>query len=312
MYSFYTKVQNFEPFLFYGENDQQECVASLLAVVISEGKGLKGYLSSRVVVYGGPIIDVDCTNALEMLDLLLKSLVNKLRTKSIFIQFRNFFEWNSVEKQIFKNNGFDFKERINLVIDTSDRATVLSRISTTKRRQIKKALNSGATISTPKSETDVKQLYSLLFHLYKNKVKKPLPGWPFFKEFYKISKTGKLGIILLVKTNNKIIGGIIAPFTQDKNIYEWYVVGLDNKYKKQYPSILATWAPIDYALKNNLLQFDFMGLGKPDVDYGVRDFKLNFGGTEQVVNYGRFGRRNKILYPLVEWMYNLMRYIKLV
>ena len=50
-----------------------------------------------------------------------------------------------------------------------------------------------------------------------------------------------------------------------------------------------------------------MGLGKPQDKYGVRDFKLRFGNN--LVNYGRFGRRNKILYPIVQFAYNILREI---
>jgi len=169
-------------------------------------------------------------------------------------------------------------------------------------------LESGACIEEPQSEDEVKIYYHLLLDLYKNKVRKPLPDWSFFKEFYYNSLEGKLGIIRLIKVKNRIIGGILSPITNSKNIYEWYVVGLDGEYKKQFPSILATWIPIDYALTNQLQHFDFMGLGKPDVHYGVRDFKMKFG--KEVVNYGRFGRRNnKILYKLVEFGYNIARYL---
>ena len=50
---------------------------------------------------------------------------------------------------------------------------------------------------------------------------------------------------------------------------------------------MATWAAIDYANKNMIERFDFMGAGKPnDGGYGVRDFKAKFGG--ELVEYGRF------------------------
>ena len=194
------------------------------------------------------------------------------------------------------------------MVDTLDKDLALSNISTSKRRQLKKAIESGANISEAQTEEEVFEFYTLLLNLYKNKVKKPLPDWSFFKEFYNFSKENKLGIIRLIKFDDKIIGGILSPITPNKVIYEWYVVGLDKEYKKQYPSILATWSPIDYATDNKILQFDFMGLGKPDDYYGVRDFKMKFGNN--MVNYGRFGRRNKFLYGIVEFSYNILRSIK--
>jgi lipid II:glycine glycyltransferase (peptidoglycan interpeptide bridge formation enzyme) len=110
-----------------------------------------------------------------------------------------------------------------------------------------------------------------------------------------MSKNEKMGKYFLIEYKKKIIGGIMCPITMGKAIYELYVCGLDGKYKDVYPSALATWAPIDYGLKNRLEYFDFMGAGKPDQNYGVREFKSKFGGT--LVKYGRFERiNNKPLY----------------
>jgi len=54
-----------------------------------------------------------------------------------------------------------------------------------------------------------------------------------------------------------------------------------------------------------------MGVGKPNVPYGVRDFKMRFGGT--VVNYGRYIRiSNKFIYMLAEFGYNILSLMKKV
>jgi len=74
------------------------------------------------------------------------------------------------------------------------------------------------------------------------------------------------------------------------------------KYLSQCVGNLGT---IDYAAKNGLKFFDFMGAGASDKDYGVRKFKSQFGG--KLVEYGRFLRvYNKFLYSLGKiglWVY---------
>lgn len=308
MYLFYKKVQNFEPFVFFAINDIGELSGVLLAVLIKEGKGLKGYFSSRVVIYGGPLIAENKQKPV-ILDLMLDALVEKLKNKSIFIQFRNFFQWNDAEKAVFEKYQFQFKKRLNLIVDTRDKAKTWSGISESRRRQIRKGLKTGAVIKDPANVKEVREFYDLLVDLYRNKVKKPLPDWSFFESFYNFSKEGKLGIIKILKKDDIVIGGILSPVTPYKGIYEWYVAGLDRDYKKQYPSIMVTWASIHYAIEEKLNYFDFMGLGVPEKEYGVREFKLKFGG--QIVNYGRFARRNnKQLYHLAEIGYNLIRLIK--
>ena len=306
MYSFYEKVNNFTPYVFIAE-EENKIKGVLLAVLIKEGKGIKGYFSSRVVVYGGPLISID--KNIEVLEVLLKELVNRLKRKSIFIQFRNFFEWKEKEKSVFAKYGFIFRDRLNLIVSTKDKKEALKNISESRRRQIRLGLKNNAKTEKPKNIKEVEQFYILLVHLYKEKVKKPLPDWSFFNAFYQESKKGNLGVIRLVKSaDNKVIGGILAPVTPGLTVYEWYVVGMDKEFKKSYPSILATWSAIQFALENNFLYFDFMGLGVPHKEYGVRDFKSKFGG--QGVNYGRFARRNnKFFYLVAEMGYNLLRQI---
>ncbi len=307
MLEFYREVKNFEPYVFLSFDDkkQEKLNGVLLVVLIREGKGIKGYFSSRAVIYGGPIIIGE--EKKKILDELLAVLVKKIKNKTVFIQFRNFFEWTPDEKSIFKQHGFVFRERLNLIVDTSSEKSFWSGMSASRRRQIKRGLqNNEITITDPVDESEVYIFYSLLYNLYKKKVKKPLPDYSFFLSFYHFSKKKKLGIIKLVKVNGKIIGGILSPVTKEKNIYEWYITGLNNEYKSYYPSIMATWASIEFALINNLDHFDFMGLGTPKKEYGVRDFKIRFGG--KMVNYGRFARRNnKYLYSFAKFGFNFFR-----
>ena len=85
----------------------------------------------------------------------------------------------------------------------------------------------------------------------------------------------------------------MCPVYKD-TVYEWFVCGKDAEIKDIYSSVLATWAAIEYAANEGLTRFDFMGAGKPDQDYGVREFKSKFGG--ELVNYGRFVRINQKLH----------------
>jgi len=54
---------------------------------------------------------------------------------------------------------------------------------------------------------------------------------------------------------------------------------------------------MEYAIENSIPMFDFMGAGKPNEKYGVREYKSQFGGT--LVEHGRF------LYVSNQFLYNL-------
>jgi lipid II:glycine glycyltransferase (peptidoglycan interpeptide bridge formation enzyme) len=303
MFYLFRKTRKFDPVLvMIAENGK--ITGLLLAVLIKEYPNPIGFFSSRTVVYGGPLIEPTVENPKLILELILKELILKVKTRSIFIQFRNFTDMSD-GKDIFIKQGFRYMERLNYLVNTSSENIIKHNISSSKLRQIRKGLEAGASIIEPEDIGQVRDFYEILHYLYKYKVKKPLPGWMFFQNFYEQSKNGKLGIIRLIKYDGRIIGGILSPVFNKKVIYEWYVCGLDEKFKNAFPSVLATWAAMDYALKNNISTFDFMGVGIPDRDYGVREFKAKFGG--ELVNFGRFGRiNNKFLYAITEIGYNIL------
>jgi serine/alanine adding enzyme len=309
MYELFQKTGRMKPVVI-GIADKKAglLIGILSGVVIRELNGLAGYFTSRTVIYGGPLIDPHAADPEEILRKLLDGLINEVKNHSIFIQFRNF---NSQEdkKAAFQEYDFNYRDRLNLIVDTSSFETVNKNMSESRLRQIRKGIGVGAKCIEPENIDQVREFYHILFNLYKYKVKKPLPHWDFFEQFYRISCESRLGIIRLVEYQGKIIGGILSPVTSGKTIYEWYVCGLDQQYKEVYPSVLATWAAIDYAVTHNIPSFDFMGVGIPERDYGVRKFKSRFGG--ELVNYGRFARiNNKTFYLFSEMGYNLLAALK--
>jgi serine/alanine adding enzyme len=311
MYEFLENVNLIKPYKFIVKNNNDITQGHLFAYLIKEFRGIIGYFSSRVVIFGGPVIFTNNVSArLNILDSLLGQLVYTLRNKSVFIQFRNFHEWTAEEKEVFEKHGFIFRKRESLLINLSSEEIVLKGMSESKRRQIRIAQKHGAITRSPRSEEEVRRFYLILKVLYSRKIRKPLPDFSFFKEFYRLADKG-LGIIRVVVRDNEIIGGVVAPITSNETIYYWYVAGLDHKHKHSYPSVMAVWSLIEYGLSYGIKQLDFMGIGNEGNNYGVREFKMRF--SKNVVDYGRFGRRNnKLLYILAELGYNLLRIFKRV
>jgi lipid II:glycine glycyltransferase (peptidoglycan interpeptide bridge formation enzyme) len=275
--SFFQQVNNYESVLIVARK-HKEIVGSLLAVIIKEGTGLKGYFSRRCIVWGGPLIDGKDD---EVFVSLLHRLERFVSSKCIYIEFRNF--WDQTDyMNLFRKNAYNFNEHLNYIVQVSTLEESKAGLSKSKKRQVNKSLKSGAELVSAKNLKQIKQFYNLLYRLYKEKVRKPLPSFDFFSCFF---QNRSLGTYILVHYENRIIGGIMCPIYKD-TIYEWFVCGMDGNIKNVYPSVLATWGPIEYAANNGLKYFDFMGAGRPDENYGVREFKSKFGGN--LVNYGRF------------------------
>ena len=151
------------------------------------------------------------------------------------------------------------------------------------------------------NETEIKEWYAILQMLYRTKVKTPL--WPV--EFFLEAKRQGVGTFLLVKHEGKVIGGSMIV-TDGKCVYEWFECGHNAEYKEQYPSVMATWAGMNYAQAHGCARYDMMGAGEPGVPYGVRDFKAEFGG--KLVEHGRFLCVTKpLLYKIGAWGVKLLR-----
>lgn len=336
IYEFFKKIRRFDPLLLAAFDNNDNLCGVLVGIYIYERNGIGKLLSTRFVIYGGPLLIGSDETKRECLDYLLKELLSQTAKKALFIQFRNYFSWESFIP-VFEKYGFNYLDRLNFIIKVPDtgsripgnqqsatsnqqqnaRKSVLKNMSAGRWRQIEKGLRSGAEIIEPESIEQVKEFYDILYKLYRYKVRKPLADWSFFEIFYQFTSPAPsslvprppIGIIRLVKYEGRIIGGILAPVFGQKCIYEWYVCGLDKEYREQYPSVLATWAALGYAINNNIENFDFMGVGKPDVPYGVRDFKARFGG--ELVNYGRLTRiNNRFLYHVAELGYNVLALMK--
>jgi hypothetical protein len=276
------------------EEGQIRCLA--VAVVFQE-KGLKGFLSRRAIIYGGPVVDREWNG---YADSLLFEIDFTLCKKVIYSETRNLSDYGFL-KEVFARYSWRYLPYYNYHINTSDSAPMAKAVSASRMRQIRKALKSGVTWRAAENLQEVDRFYDILRELYRTRVRKPLMPAEFFRAFFRSGP----GVLLLVIHDQKIIGGIMCPLLPSRALYEFYVCGLDREYREQYPSIMATWAAMQYASMNNISLFDFMGAGSPDSDYGVRDFKAKFGGN--LVEFGRFRKVHKPLFFFIGSTYIRIR-----
>lgn len=318
----------FKPFVVAISNDaslseaQQSINSSLqmlrgvcVGYVTVERNPIKQYLTRRAIIIGGPVIANDATseevetlmiavrNQFKILDLRFKIL-----NSPIFIETRNFNDY-SKWRNAFEHcgghprrrpllpfrwkdaPGFEYKKHLNFHVDCTDKEQMWERLSKTRQKQIRRAMRSGVEVIEP-IEEDVKKWYAILQEMYRQKVKLPLLPMDFFLNAYR-SGNAKY---LMVKYNGEVIGGLMFEM-DEKSVYEWYVCGLDSAYERQYPSVVATYAGMEYANAHGRRCCDLMGAGEPGVPYGVRDFKERFGG--ELVEHGRFiCVREPILYKI--------------
>jgi lipid II:glycine glycyltransferase (peptidoglycan interpeptide bridge formation enzyme) len=288
-YTLFNQISNQSAEVYAIELEDQ--YVALCVISLQKEKGIISFFSHRLIIYGGPLLVADSIG-LVALDTLLKNINKDIKRSIIYAEIRNLHDYQDY-KVCFIANGWQYESHLNFQLDCSSKEIVWRNLSNNRVRQIKKALKVGVEIKEAENVDQVLDYYSILNDLYKKKIKKPLPPAIFFQKMFKCD----IIKFLLVWYQGKIIGGIVCPFLYNKTIYEFYICGLDQEYKEASPSVMATFAAMEYGYNNGLRRFDFMGAGKPNEGYGVRDFKEKFGG--KLVEHGRFLKIcNPILYKV--------------
>ena len=263
----------------YGVAEDGVLKGVVVGFVTVEQSRWRQFFTRRAIINGGPLLAEDIST--EALRMLLGRIREEVSKEAIYIEMRNFNDY-SRWKDSFEACGFAYQPHLNFHLDCSEEAVIQRNMHESRRRQVRKGLVSGAVIEEANTEQDVRDFYRILEQLYRRKVKTPLFGLEFFLAFFR----QEWGKYLLVKYEGKVIGGMMCPILEGRTIYEWYVCGVDEPYREQHPSVLATYAAMQYAADHGLPRFDFMGAGKPEEDYGVRAFKAQMGG--QLMEHGRF------------------------
>lgn len=262
------------------------------------------YFTRRTISFSGPI-------AINSDKIIIRELINRLdkstQTKSIYTEFRNFQEQDISTIEIFKNANYEYIKHLNILVDTTIGIEQLWKgVKRNRKDGINKANKQGFVFEISNEISYIDKFYELLEETYK-KVKHPYPPKDFFinlatstKEYFKW--------FILKKDNKPII--ILAGFDYKKTIYAYFIgISKDPKLTNLRPVDLFYWEVLKYGATNGCEKFDWMGAGKPDEEYGVREFKLQYGGT--LLEMGRYQKNhNKTLYSLGLFGLKLIKSIK--
>jgi len=286
-YEFYASLSFLEPFVF-AVSENEKLVGLVCGYLVADGGKVKQFFSRRAIIQSGFLLNENISE--KSLQLLLKTCIRELKKKAIYIETRNYLDYLKF-RSVFEKNGFCYHPHFDIHLPINEKTA--QKINDSKLRQIKTAQKNNVTYAETKDIAEIESFYSILKKLYSEKIKLPLFPLEFFLKLANLPE----GKVLVVKHGDTVIGGMACVELPKKILYELFVCGDENAEKQLYSSVMATYAGIDYAMKNGFELFDFMGAGKPEKKYGVREFKTKFGG--ELVEYGRFLYIcNKFLYRI--------------
>ncbi len=302
MVDFFSGTSLYRPLVLFCMGEENNISGMLVAYVLKEHRGLTGFVSARAIVWGGPVLK---RGEIKAGSLLLEAVKKELRGRVTYLQVRNLSDMSHMAYS-FSQNGFIYEEHLDILFDLEkDKGELWESVHPTRRKQVRRALKRGVTIETdfnPGIEK-IAECYAILKKLY-SKIKLPFPDLSFFERAQAIlGKEGNIGLISAI-VGEKIIGFRFFLLF-NRQIYDWYAASLPEYYDR-YPNDILPWSLLEWGVGNNYRIFDFGGAGDPNEKYGVRDYKMKFGGD--LVNYGRytFVFRPMIYYP-ASWLLKTLR-----
>ncbi len=275
--------------------------AILLSVIITNGNSILKYLTARSIIIGGPLV---VGNSNYYTELLLKEYKKRLPWYVIYSEIRPIYDLEFLKESFIKSR-FKREGHYNIYLNLNQRGSVMwNQLHKERKRNIQQAEKKGLVFKEICDKTEINNIVDLIVRTYKRKGVPLSYNDIFVKAIELMPQEVKF---FGAYKDDKIVAGQVRLCYKDL-VYAWFA-GSDENYFKMRPNDFLLWNVIKWSRRNKYKVFDFGGGGKPGVSYGVRDYKLKYGGQME-----DFGRYVYIKRPLLYWFasnaYKLFHKIK--
>ena len=261
---------NMEPVTIFLLDDKNEIQGLMIGTNLFENKIYKIF-TKRTIFMGSPLVK---DGSIKLLALILEGYRKAFKYKTIYSEFRQI-----CQKDLFFETHFEnviAEKRLNIIVDLKKSDSELFNLIASKRKkQIKKGFLRGCELKIYEGNDHqiIEDCYKILQQLY-SKIGLPLVPLDFFLSATKYLKQ-RFKIFTVYYDHNLV--GFHFVLCHKKYIYDWFAASKEEYYDK-YPNDILSWEIIKWGSENGYELFDMGGAGKPGEKYGVRDFKLTFGG----------------------------------
>ena len=257
-------------------------LALLQPVLVTLMNGPLRQLTTRAIAYGS-VLCAPGPEGKQALTLLLQTYRREAKNKALFSELRNLFDLSDLQA-LLAEHGFVYEDHLNFLINLNRPAEeVLQSIGQRTRKKICKGMRDGLVqMSEATNTAELDHWYDILQKTYSN-AQVPLADRSLFLAAFTELYPKGMAKFLLAKING-VTAACSIELPYKKIIYGWFG-GSDRAYSDYLPNEMLIWHILEWGANNGYHLYDFGGAGKPDEEYGVRDFKAKFGG--ELVNFGR-------------------------
>jgi hypothetical protein len=281
MFQVFSRTKGHCPELWAAASDER-LLGLLLPVQITFMHRLVRHFTTRSVVYGSVLCVPDAEGE-KALSVLLQSYTNKVEGTPLFTELRNLSNMEAVQP-ILNRYGFVYEDHLNYLIDLRRAPeAILQSIGRQTRKNIRRGLRRGeVVVEEVEKREDVATCYDLIRQTYRT-AGVPLADRSLFEAAFDLLRPKGMARFTLARVG-RTPAAVSVELMYRGVMYGWFG-GVDRAYGCHVPNELLTWHLFQWGSENGYRVYDFGGAGKPDEEYGVRDFKAKFGG--ELVCYGR-------------------------
>jgi serine/alanine adding enzyme len=282
MFRVFAKTAGHVPELWAVVDGKSEVLVLMTPVHITLMNGVLRRFTTRSVAYGS-ILAQDTARGQDALRLLLETYAKNITGHSLFTELRNLHNLDDLQP-LLEDCGYVYEEHLDYLIDLDQPAeAVLQGIGKRTRKKIRKGLRDGHVQVTEVTHcADLSHWYEILQKTYDD-AQVPLADRSLFEAAFEILYPKGMAKFLLAHVRGETAACSVELPYKD-TIYGWYG-GSNRAYSEYLPNEMLIWHTLEWGANNGYRIYDFGGAGKPDEEYGVRDFKAKFGG--ELVNFGR-------------------------
>ncbi len=238
---------------------------------------LPGKFASYAVAWREPWRAQNITDeeAIKAFRFLVDKIEKYCKKRALYVEYRHFGQCSNFD-------GYKELPWYNIYRDFDAKEDVVETMKRDKRRQLKQSFEAGVEVILEPTKEQIVEWYAFLKRLYR-RIHRPLPS---VDVFLRLNKLG-IGRLFVVTHRGIVISGSAILYKLDnfqlstlnsQLFYEWYRASTEERIEGIYPSVVATWQSLQLVADMGGGKFDFMGAGPQNREYGVRQFKLEFGG----------------------------------
>jgi serine/alanine adding enzyme len=281
MFDVFRSTPGHVPLLLAALDSIGDVLALLVSVKVQTLPWIFGRISSRALLYAQPI----CRSGKQGVD-ALKEIVEehdrRMRRSVLFTEVRP-LSGDGTERVALTEQGYEHEEYLNYLSDVRlSPEELVRRMNKHGRRDVRAGQRQGLSIEDATCMEGIDALYPILQETFAN-ARVPLADKELFVNACRILSPREMMKVFFVKHEGRPIAGTVLLCHKD-TVFFWYA-GI-RRGSRLHAMEVIVFGMLEWAHFHNYRAFDYGGAGRPDKEYGVRDFKAKLGG--ELVNYGRY------------------------